>query len=72
MGSIREVERNSGFPARDKSCEVGFCTRSWCGESALQFQIILGSNSPLKAFKTCFSLLMGWEEERFREVRKAQ
>lgn len=24
MGSIRDIEGNSGFTARDKSCELGF------------------------------------------------
>lgn len=70
MESIREVEGNSGFTARDKRCDVGFCTYHGT-ESALQFQIILGNSSLLKVFKSCFSLSVGWEEERFQEVRKA-
>lgn len=39
-------------------------------ESILRFQILFGSSSLLKDFKTYFSLFMGWEEERFHEVRK--
>lgn len=40
-------------------------------ETTLQFQIILGKHSPLKVFKTCFSLFVEREEKRFHEVRKA-
>lgn len=39
-------------------------------ESILRFQIVFDNSSLLKDFKTYFSLFMGWEEERFHEVRK--
>lgn len=39
-------------------------------ESFLRFQIVFGSSSLLKDFKTYFSLFMGWEDKRFHEVRK--
>lgn len=53
-----------------RAVKLGFALD--CGtETALQFQIILGNSSPLEVFKTCFSLFVGREEERFHEVRKA-
>lgn len=38
--------------------------------SVLKFQIVFGNSSLLKDFEMYFSLFMGWEEERFHEVRK--
>lgn len=57
------------FTARDKSCEIGFCTNHGT-ESILRFQTLFGNSCLLKDFKTYFSLFMGWEKERFHNMRK--